>query len=63
MRLHDKQEVPGVKAELERAPYSSPQLTELGDVRDLTLGGSGHCTDYKNGKQSHPLDPAAPGCD
>jgi hypothetical protein len=23
-----------------RAPYQAPQLTALGDVRDLTLGGS-----------------------
>ena len=36
-----QQTTPPILARQARSPYKSPRLIYLGDVRDLTLGGSG----------------------
>ena len=38
-----------------RRPYSSPRLSELGDLRSLTLGGSPGANDSGMGDPRRPL--------
>jgi len=38
-----------------RRPYTSPRLTELGDLRTLTLGGSPGANDSGLGDPRRPL--------
>ena len=40
---------------VERRPYVSPQLVELGDLRTLTLGGSPGANDSGIGDPRRPL--------
>jgi hypothetical protein len=41
------------RAEKSRKPYSKPKLMELGDLRDLTLGGTAGTGDSGGGGASH----------
>lgn len=42
-------------ADVERRPYVSPRLVELGDLRSLTLGGSPGAGDSGIGRPRKPL--------
>jgi hypothetical protein len=44
-----------IPADVERRPYVSPRLVELGDLRSLTLGGSPGAFDSGSGRPRKPL--------
>jgi hypothetical protein len=47
-------------AAMERRPYDTPRLTVLGDLRQLTLGGSGPLPE-SGGSRQFPPGPRPPG--